>query len=87
MLSRTANELYWMARHIERAENTARMLDITSRMLLLPYHIMEPGQAWAEPWAIPLLTTGLATPYYERYTELSAGNVLNFLICDRSNPS
>lgn len=87
MLSRTANELYWMARHIERAENTARMLDITSRMLLLPYHIMEPGQSWAEPWAIPLITTGLATSYYERYTELSAGNVLQFLICDRGNPS
>ncbi|WP_423249990.1 alpha-E domain-containing protein [Aeromonas caviae] len=26
MLSRTASELYWMSRHLERAENTARML-------------------------------------------------------------
>ena len=31
MLCRTANELYWMARHIERAENTARLLDVTYR--------------------------------------------------------
>ena len=50
MLCRTANELYWMARHIERAENTARLLDVTYRMSLLPYH---PGanayrQAWEE---------------------------------------
>ena len=35
MLSRTANELYWMARHIERAENTARLLDGTHRTSLL----------------------------------------------------
>ena len=39
MLSRTANELYWMARHIERAENTARLLDVTYRTSLLPYDV------------------------------------------------
>ena len=72
MLSRTANELFWMARHIERAENTARMLDVTYRMSLLPYESQEPGLAWAEPWAVPLITTGLATAFYERYPELSA---------------
>ena len=47
MLSRTANELFWMARHIERAENTARLLDVTYRMSLLPYELQEPGLAWA----------------------------------------
>ena len=50
MLCRTANELYWMACHIERAENTARLLDVTYRMSLLPYDAVEPGLAWAEPW-------------------------------------
>jgi uncharacterized alpha-E superfamily protein len=87
MLSRTANELYWMARHIERAENTARMLDITSQLALLPYRPMEPGQSWAAPWAIPLITTGLATDYYQRYPVLDAANVLAFLAGDPSNPS
>ena len=33
MLSRAANNLYWMSRHIERAENTARLLDVTYRNL------------------------------------------------------
>ncbi|UCF77517.1 MAG: alpha-E domain-containing protein, partial [Betaproteobacteria bacterium] len=28
MLSRVANSLYWISRHVERAENTARMLDV-----------------------------------------------------------
>jgi uncharacterized alpha-E superfamily protein len=87
MLCRTANELFWMSRHIERAENMARMLDVTYRMSLLPYDMVEPGLAWAEPWAVPLVTSGLATAYYEQFTELSAQNVLRFLILDAANPS
>jgi uncharacterized alpha-E superfamily protein len=87
MLCRTANELFWMARHIERAENIARMLDVTYRMSLLPYEFVEPGLAWAEPWAVPLVTSGLATLYYQRFPELSAENVLRLMILDRDNPS
>ncbi len=87
MLSRTANELYWMSRHVERAENTARMLDITYRMSLLPYRLMAPGEKWAEPWALPLIITGLATSYYQRYSELSPENVLHFMVLDASNGS
>lgn len=87
MLCRTANELYWMARHIERAENTARLLDVTYRMSLLPYDAVEPGLAWAEPWAVPLITSGLATAFYERFPQLSAENVLRYMILDAGNPS
>ncbi len=87
MLCRTANELFWMSRHIERAENTARMLDVTYRMSLLPYDVVEPGLAWAEPWAVPLITSGLATAYYARFPRLSAENVLRFMILDADNPS
>ena len=87
MLCRTANELYWMARHIERAENTARLLDVTYRMSLLPYEAIEPGLAWAEPWAVPLITAGLATAFYQRFPSLSAESVLRFMILDSSNLS
>ena len=87
MLCRTANELYWMARHIERPENTARLLDVTYRMSLLPYEAIEPGLAWAEPWAVPLITSGLATAFYERFPQLSAEGVLRFMILDSSNSS
>ena len=87
MLCRTANELYWMARHIERMENTARLLDVTYRMSLLPYQAIEPGLAWAEPWSVPLITNGVATAYYEDYPELSAENVLRFTIFDLANTS
>ena len=87
MLCRTANELYWMARHIERAENTARLLDVTYRMSLLPYQPIEPGLAWAEPWAVPLITNGVATAYYERYPVLAAEDVLRFTVFDLENTS
>ena len=36
MLSRTADHLFWMARYMERAENTARMLDVNYQASLLP---------------------------------------------------
>ena len=87
MLCRTANELFWMARHIERAENTARLLDVTYRMSLLPYDITKPGLDWAQPWAVPLITSGLATDYYGFYGTLSAENVLRYMILDASNRS
>jgi uncharacterized alpha-E superfamily protein len=87
MLSRHANELYWMARHIERAENTARLLDVTYRTSLRPYQVREPGLAWAEPWAVPLITSGLATAYYQRYPVLTAENALRFMILEPSNTS
>ena len=47
MLSSTADHLYWMARSMERAENTARMLDVTFRMALLKHSDAEPFQEWA----------------------------------------
>jgi uncharacterized alpha-E superfamily protein len=87
MLCRVANELFWMARHIERAENTARMLDVTYRTSLLPYQVTEQRFEWAEPWAVPLITSGLATGYYERYPVLSAESVLKYMILDSTNTS
>jgi uncharacterized alpha-E superfamily protein len=87
MLSRVASDLFWVGRHIERAENTARLLDVTYRTSLLPYQHEEPGLAWEAPWAVPLITTGLAKAYYERNSVLSAEQVLRFMIFDAANPS
>ena len=87
MLSSTAEHLFWMARHIERAENTARMLDVTYRMRLLPASMSQRIEPWAQAWAVPLITTGMASDYYASYQELTAENVLEFLVSNPDNPS
>src|SRR5260221_51960 len=54
MLSRVASSLYWMSRYVERAENTARVLDVAWRMSLL---VKEPPLQDQE-WFPPLNITG-----------------------------
>ncbi len=88
MLSRQANNLYWMSRQIERAENTARLLDITYRMSLLPYRVTDEDRAWAEPWALPLVINGLAKEYYaDNPGPVTSDKVLRFMVLDNTNPS
>ena len=88
MLSRHASNLYWMSRQIERAENTARLLDVTYQMSLLPYRVTDAAQSWAEPWALPLVINGLASAYYERNPgPLTSEKVLRFMVTDSTNPS
>jgi uncharacterized alpha-E superfamily protein len=76
-----------MARHIERAENTARLLDVTYRTSLLPYEPQETGLGWAQPWAVPLISTGAATGFYQTYPQLTAENVIRYMALDAANPS
>jgi uncharacterized alpha-E superfamily protein len=83
MLSSTADHLYWMARSMERAENTARMLDVTYRMSLLKHSVAEPFQEWT---AI-LTISGLYDSYVERYGLVNAENVLHYMTLDEGNPS
>lgn len=88
MLSRHANNLYWMSRQIERAENTARLLDITHQMSLLPYRVIDAAQSWAEPWALPLVINGLASDFYKKHSSApNADSVMRFMIIDHTNPS
>src|SRR6187551_342427 len=87
MLSRTASDLYWIGRHVERAENTARLLDVTYRTSMLPYHQQEAGLAWAEPWAVPLVSCVLAIGYYQKHKVVTADNVLRYMILHASKPS
>ena len=46
MLSRTADHLFWMSRYTERAENTARMLDVNYQTALLPQSVDDAEQGW-----------------------------------------
>ncbi len=54
MLSRTAGGLYWLARYMERAENTARIVIAGHRMASLAHSLGNPGNEWHST----LLATG-----------------------------
>ena len=83
MLSRTANNLYWMARYVERAENTARILDVTYRMSLMP----QDAKLVKQEWFAPLNITGTLFPFSGRYSTVSAHDVLRYMVLDPDNPS
>jgi len=84
MLSRTADHLFWMARYIERAENTARVLDVASRTSLLPDD--EEG-ADARLWFAPLNICGSAEGYEEKHGLAIQTSVTNYITLDPENPS
>ncbi|WP_028208905.1 alpha-E domain-containing protein [Paraburkholderia nodosa] len=83
MLSRTADHLFWMARYMERAENTARMLDINLKALLLPGS----ADAEARTHRAMLRISELEPAFDARHEETTSGNVLKFLVADPTNPS
>ncbi len=83
MLSRTADHLFWMARYIERAENTARMLDVNLSTSLLPQSAQKAERGWRAVLGI----CELLPAYDARYAELSKRDVLDFMVRDPGNPS
>jgi uncharacterized alpha-E superfamily protein len=83
MLSRTADHLYWMARYMERAENTARMLDVNVQTSLLP---QTPQQAEAG-WRGVLGISELTDDFHRRHARVDARNVLDFMVRDGDNVS
>ena len=81
MLSRVAEYLYWMARDLERAEDTARLIIATSRVLLdLPR-----GASFG--WDVLVRVVGLDKLFDESYPSHDEGNIMRFLVADLDNPS
>ena len=81
MLSRVAESLYWMTRYLERAENTARLINSTTQVLLdLP-----PGARFG--WDVLIRVVGLDAMARERAVRLDEQGIMRFLIRDESNPS
>ena len=81
MLSRVAESLYWMTRYLERAENTARLINATTHVLLdLPR-----GASFG--WDVLIRVAGLDLLFGEHYREHDEANIMRFLISDERNPS
>jgi uncharacterized alpha-E superfamily protein len=83
MLSRTADHLFWMARYMERAENTARMLDVNYQTSLLP----QSADMAEEGWQGLLSISELTWSFSKKYQEVTARNVMDFMVRDETNPS
>jgi uncharacterized alpha-E superfamily protein len=80
MLSRVAANLYWASRYIERAEGTARLINVNSHLLLdLPKKL-------AFGWHPLIEITGDEALFHERYGEASERSVVKFLVGDTGSP-
>ncbi len=84
MLSRTAANLFWMGRHLERAETAARLLDVGARITLLP----NTEEGYRNEWESLLRASGAQGPFAERYGDaINQENIESWLFFDHDNPS
>src|SRR5271165_7552161 len=83
MLSRTAENLYWLARYVERAEYLARTIEATQRVTALPNTYIGKTNEWDSA----LLTAGVSASFYELYEEADERNVVDYLSFSPANPS
>lgn len=82
MLSRTADNLYWIARNMERAETNARLLEVGARMSLLPT-----AQGFRSDWDSLLRASGNLVGYTQKYGAPVQANIESYLFFDRDNPN
>jgi len=80
MLSRTAANLFWMARYLERAESTARLITMGQRMAVLP------GSAYRDEWRSVLRVTGCES-FHQKEGPVTEGDVVRILLLDPENPA
>ena len=79
MLCRVADSLFWMSRYLERAENQARFIDVTSHIAL--------GYRGREDvlWSSLLHASGDVECFQERYDRPTRKNVIDYLLFNREN--
>ncbi len=82
MLCRTASDLFWMGRAVERAEAMARLLDLARRLSALPMS----HDAAARVWALPALATGGIPPGVPD-AAVGMEQALVHCVLERDNPS
>ncbi|TDK47249.1 alpha-E domain-containing protein [Algoriphagus formosus] len=81
MLSRVANNIYWLGRYLERAENYARFIDVNFNLMQdLPMDLKE-------QWQPLIAATGDLQLYQQSYKDFDKNQVLFFLTFDQNNPN
>lgn len=85
MLSRVANNLYWMSRYVERAENTARLVDVNLQLLLDVRNLNDSNLA--HHWIPIVQSTGDDTLFEQLHPEATGESVTEFLVFQAENPN
>ena len=80
MLSRVAERVYWMARYLERAENTARLVNAYTTLLLDLPRGVEPG------WKHLVDIVGAGASFDARYARYDERSTITFLVADADYP-
>jgi len=83
MLGRAAQGVYWMSRYLERAENTARLLNVGLRIALT----RGADGAQEDEWRSVLVTTGQDAAYRALYADYDSAQAVNFILRDKANPA
>ena len=81
MLGRTAAGLFWLARYLERAENTTRLVDAGFRMALTR------AVSDTEEWGSVVASAGCNTSYIEKHEAYRSDRVIDFVLRDKGNPT
>jgi len=83
MLSRTADSMFWLSRYLERADNTARIIDAANRLATLP--MAYAGES--NEWESALAAAGVLADFNQRHEIADRDTVVDFLAFSPSNPS
>jgi uncharacterized alpha-E superfamily protein len=85
MLSRVANSLYWMSRYLERADNTARLVDVNLQLLLDRRALDD--RALAGYWMPIVQSAGDELLFASLHSQATAASVTEFLVFQLENPN
>lgn len=81
MLGKTANGLFWMYRYMERAENTARLIETGQRIALTRLSDAD------EEWTSVLQSCDCLTGYRAAYGDVTRDDAVDWMLRDQANPS
>lgn len=84
MLGRTANDLYWLSRYVERAENMARLIEVGYRIVLLP---RSNDEDFHVEWKSTLQSAGCLDGYLAKHGKFDTRKVIDFMLFDQENLS
>ncbi|HEX2828337.1 MAG TPA: alpha-E domain-containing protein [Burkholderiales bacterium] len=82
MLSRVGDLIYWMSRFMERAENMARILGVTSNVVLC-----STPETQQQNLLAPLTITASTRGFFERHEVVSLQTLIDYMALDETNPS